>query len=395
MATKWSSLKRTAYEGIRRYPDGRFMVQARMRDGAGKNTRKQESLAWGTTLDQAIIAKAELGEKLRREIHLSEGREAPTLTDYGGQWLKRKKREKLRDHTIEGYIVNLERHILPFLGHLKVDEITSRDVLLWKDAACSRRMSSGKPYSGWTMASWFSVLRNIMSDVVIEFELSRNPTVGIRAPKKRKAPRRERTLTVAQLREFLELNKVHCNQHFAIALTLAVFGLRWEEGSALHDEHIDEAAGELHVVQVQVRKKVFPTKNENHKVLPLDAEVLAAIRAHQNLMRMRGNPGTKRGMLFPSVTGTYRLPSSVSKGWKVVSRAMNLGWTVTPHDLRRTYQNLLRQASVSMVVQQALMGHSSDAMTQHYSSVNMQEKRHAQAQVVELLKFREAKDGAK
>ncbi len=116
-----------------------------------------------------------------------------------------------------------------------------------------------------------------------------------------------------------------------------------------------------------------------------------AIREHQRLMKLRRNPGYRKGLLFPDNNGDYRLPSSVGKGWKFVSESMTLPWVVTPHDLRRSYQNLLRQASVNMVVQQALMGHSSDAMTQHYSHVDMEEKRKAHDGVISLLQHKEKK----
>ncbi len=45
-----------------------------------------------------------------------------------------------------------------------------------------------------------------------------------------------------------------------------------------------------------------------------------------------------------------------------------------------------------MVVQQALMGHSSDAMTQHYSHVDMEEKRKAHAGVISLLQYKDEKE---
>ncbi len=284
----------------------------------------------------------------------------------------------------------LDNHICPFLGDLRVDEISTKDILAWKDKVCSRLMKNGKPYGAWTIGSWFSVLRNIMSDIVLEYDLPKNPCQGVRAPRKPKAPRKERTLSSAQLSRFLYLNKLHCNQHYAIALVLALYGLRWEEASALHWEHVDEEAGEIRVVQSQVRRKVHPTKNENIKVLPLQEEVVAALEEHKTLLVTRRNEGLKDGLVFPDKNGRYRLSSSVSKAWAVISKEMGLAWTVTPHDLRRSYQNLLRQASVSMVVQQALMGHSSDAMTNHYSNVDMAEKRQAQAQVVDLLKVRGA-----
>ena len=278
---------------------------------------------------------------------------------------------------------------MPFLGELYVDAITSRDILQWRDWASSKLMRNGKPYSAWSVDKWFTVLRNIIGDAVVEYELPRNPCDGVRGVKKPRAPRSRRYLTAAQLREFLRLVQLHCPQHFGITLVVAMYGLRWEEASALHLEHVDVEAMEIRIVQSQVRRKVYPTKNESHKVLPLHDEVLAAIGQHQELLRVRGNPGLERGLLFPDSNGNYRLTSSVAKGWKTVSEAMSLPWIVTPHDLRRSCQNLLRQASISMVVQQSLMGHSSDAMTQHYSHVAMDEKRQAQEKVVDLLKYKE------
>jgi len=170
-----------------------------------------------------------------------------------------------------------------------------------------------------------------------------------------------------------------------------MLGLRWSEASGLHREHVDEDAKELRVVQAHVRHRIHPTKNENIKVLPLCPELLAAIAEHEELLRIRENPGLKKGILFPTEKGDYRLPSSVSKGWKKVSKAMKLQWTVTPHDLRRSYQNLLRQVGAGQVVQQALMGHSSDAMTLHYSHVGMAEKRRTQEDVVSLLEYKQDK----
>ncbi len=55
-------------------------------------------------------------------------------------------------------------------------------------------------------------------------------------------------------------------------------------------------------------------------------------------------------------------------------------------------QNMLRQAGVGLTVQQALMGHSSMQMTEHYSSVNGDEKREAVAKVISLMAYKEVKE---
>ena len=201
-----------------------------------------------------------------------------------------------------------------------------------------------------------------------------------------------RRLNVKQMQKFLRLVKVQCPQHYGMGLLMSIYGLRWEEASALHQKHVDVDNLELHVVQAQVRRKLYPTKNENHKSLPLHPEVIEAIEQERERLGVEENPGLQKGLLFPATNGDYRLPSSVRKSWSKVSKAMGLDFDVTPHDLRRSYQNLLRQASVNMVVQQALMGHSSDAMTAHYSHVEMAEKRAAQEKVIDLLEFREKKE---
>ena len=144
MATAWNKLKKSKYPGIRQRPDGQYVVQARVPDGKGKTRPRLKTLSAGTTLEGAVVERARMTEGLRREIAVNEGREAPILSDYAKLWLKRKKAEGLRKHTLDGYIANLEKHILPFLGDKRVDEIASRDVLGWKDAACGRRLKTGK-----------------------------------------------------------------------------------------------------------------------------------------------------------------------------------------------------------------------------------------------------------
>lgn len=396
MAIKWSKLKPSKYPGIRIRPeDGIYVVRVKQTDPrTGKKPEVSRVMEPGSTMEDALALRAELvrlvkSGQYRKDVPLRR----ETLSDYALRWIVRKKGEGLRKHTIERYVDTLEKHILPRLGDVYVDALGPRDIIDWLQYSLDKLMKNGKRYSRWSVSSWYSTLRNIVSDLVIEHELPRNPCNGVRGPKKPPAPRGERYLEPHQLREFLVRVRLHCPQHYAIALVLTMYGLRWEEASALLDKHVDEVAMELRIVQTHVRGHLYPTKNEKKNILPLVSMVLQAIREHQGLMDMRGNPGRSGGLIFPATNGGYRLPSSVSKGWGTVSRTMELDWVVTPHDLRRSYQNLLRQANVNQIVQQALMGHSSDAMTEHYSHVGMEEKRQAQSKVVDFLQVKEAQEG--
>lgn len=396
MAIGWSTLKTTKYPGIRtKKEDGAYVIRVKQTDPrTGRKPEITRVMEPGSTIEDALALRAELvGLVERGEYRKDVPLKRETLGDFALRWILRKKGAGLRKHTLERYADALEKHILPHLGDLYVDAIASRDIIDWLDFAQKKLMRNGKPYSRWSVSSWYSTLRNIVSDMVIEHELPRNPCQGVRGPRKHPAPRAERNLKPAQLGDFLRLVKMHCPQHHTIALLLAMYGLRWEEASALHDHHIDEKGMEIRIVQTQVRGVLDRPKNEKAKSLPLDADVLQAIREHQALMEIRSNPGRRQGIIFPNAKGGYRLPSSVSKGWRTVSETMGLDWVVTPHDLRRSYQNLLRQANVNQIVQQAMMGHSSDAMTEHYSHVDMEEKRAAQSKVVDFLKARTAKAG--
>ena len=394
MAKNWSSLRKTKYAGIRRDDSGAYVVQARVREErTGRTVERNRTMPPETSLEDALAERAMLLRSIRDGSYREgEAPETMTVGAYAQRWIVRKRDEGLRDHTVNHYLAVLKKHVLPVLGDLLVTELAPRDIIRWQDWAASKLMRNGKPYSRWSVNSWITVLRSFIGDATVEFELPRNPCQGVRGVRKPRSPRASRRLDAGQLQEFLRLVKVHCPQHHAIALMLGVYGLRWEEASALHLEHLDEKTMELRIVQAHVRKKIYPTKNESHKLLPLHPEVLGAIKAEQERLRVAKNPGLKDEKLFPGSNGEYRVPSSVAKGWKAVSEEMKLKFIVTPHDLRRTYQNLLRQASVGMVVQQALMGHSSDGMTLHYSHVDMAEKRQAHEGVLDLLKYREKKE---
>ncbi len=99
--------------------------------------------------------------------------------------------------------------------------------------------------------------------------------------------------------------------------------------------------------------------------------------------------------MFPSRKGGYRFTSSVEKAYNKASEAIGLEWKVRPHDLRRTAVNLMRQANVGDIIQRSLVGHSSSEMTEHYSSVSINEKREAHAKVLSFLpqKFKKEETG--
>ncbi len=388
MAINWSELRKTKVPGIRRRPeDGKLVIRVRQRDPRTGKKRTLCRVLDTTDIEEATIARAQLARELKYgPLNVAERPERMTLTDYGQRWLKRRKAEGDREHTLHRYVAGLEGFILPVLGHIRVDELTPHHLMGWRDWLLRQRKSNGEPYSGWTLAGYFSVLKTIIREATVELALPSNPMANVKGIPKKRSPRAQRYLNRGQLAGFLEHLYRTAYQHFVLTVLMATYGLRFEEVSGLHRRHVDESAMELVVVQANIRGRIYPTKTQSVRRLPLAESVLELLREHQRFLEAKKNPGfVEDGILFPSSTGRYRFTSSVDKAYNAASKAAGVDWKVRPHDLRRTAVNLMRQANVGDIIQRSLVGHSSAEMTEHYSSVTIGEKREACAKVLSFL----------
>ena len=393
MTIKWGDLTKTKYPGVRkRSEDGAVIVRVKQADPrTGRKVELFRVLEHGN-VQEALAERAELVRQLKDGSYRNEHGLKTTLGAYARLWLKQKRNEGVRNNTLVHFVNVLEKYILPYLGDLYVQTLTPMDIRQWQIKVGEMRKAGGRQYSQWTIAGWVAVLRNIMRDVVVEFGLQVNPAIGLKKVSKPKSPKANRHLNLKQLRTFLRLVEKWYPEHYPITLVLAMYGLRWGEATALHIEHIDEEAMELRVVQSHTRGEVSRTKTDSHKYLPLDPGVLEVLKDHVAWLKASGNSGADEGLLFPGRFGGYRLPGSCNRAWGRVCEMIKVEWHVTAHDLRRTFQNMLRQAGVGVIVQQSLMGHSSIGMTEHYSQVGRDEKRAAMDNVVSLINFKNGKE---
>jgi len=394
MAVKWNKLKKTKHTGVYKDPETRkYRLRVQLRNPRTGKRLDKSKWAEATTVAGAVTERVRFLEELQKGEHQSGLHPTRmTLGAYSKCWLKQKKNEGLRPGSMRQNVNVLRKFILPYLGDIYVDAITPKEIRRWQVKVGELNKPDGGKYSQWTIASLVAVLRNIMRDAVVEFDLKVNPALGLKKVSKPKSPRANRQLTLSQLRRFLQLVEKWYPEHYPITLVLATYGLRWGEAAALHLEHVDEELMELRVVQSHTKGRVTRTKTESHKYLPLDPGVLKVLKEHVAWLNASGHPNAEKGLLFPGRFGAYRLPGSCGKAWKKVSAVMGLDWGVTGHDLRRTFQNMLRQAGVGLTVQQSLMGHSSTQMTEHYSQVGRDEKKQAIAEVVSFINFKNGKE---
>jgi hypothetical protein len=74
-------------------------------------------------------------------------------------------------------------------------------------------------------------------------------------------------------------------------------------------------------------------------------------------------------LLFPSETGSFRSPSALDKPFSEVGKAIRLRKRITPRAMRRTFQDLARNADIEAIARQKICGHATDEMSDLYSTV--------------------------
>jgi integrase len=92
---------------------------------------------------------------------------------------------------------------------------------------------------------------------------------------------------------------------------------------------------------------------------------------------------------------SFRSPSALDKPFSEVGRAIRLRKRITPRAMRRTFQDLARNADIEAIVRQKICGHATDEMSDLYSTVPQREIQAAVGAVISLAKYRELlQDGA-
>src|SRR6185312_14048834 len=116
-------------------------------------------------------------------------------------------------------------------------------------------------------------------------------------------------------------------------------------------------------------------------------ETLGRVLVHVD--RLPPGPMQDSDLLFPSETGGFRAASALDKPFRLVGEAIKLKKRVTSRAMRRTFQDLARNADIEAIVRQKICGHATQEMSELYSTVPQREIQAAVGAVISLAKYRE------
>lgn len=379
--------------GVWRRKEGGYVVRARATDG--RNGLKREVMK---VLPQASEEEAKAWLDAARD-RIRQGIteaviERERLRDYSARLLERK--------VSDGDIRSLSglakwRDVLRRLGQFRlsdmyVDAIRPRDVSEWR-SEMAQIVKKGS-YAPGTANTNLSVLKVILGHAKVDFELPSNPAENIRSfdmTQHRTYTREEpNSLRASELREFLAKLREKYPQHYAMAFVGFVTGLRPSSLRPLR--RTGEASDVLWEERVLLVRRshtlgnvtMVGTKTGVDLEIALPEELIEVMRWH--VATQLQTPEQQRSeLLFPAETGGFRSRDVLKKPFAEAAKAIGLKKRITARAMRRTFQDVCREARVADVVARTICGHATEAMQRRYSTVSGSEQVDGLARVIRLF----------
>ena len=359
--------KKTRYPGIKSLGEGRYRVRLKWRDPKTGKAKEVDRTFEGLASPAEANGRR---EELRAQLEAGEleNRARMRVEDYARSWLSTKL-PTLKPSTASRYACALDLHVLPHLGEMYIDAVERGDVVLMRDALGERL----KPA---TVNGALRVLRTMFGDAELELDLARNPTTRVKALTERKVDEDPNCLTGEQLAQLLGAVRAVSPQHYPLFRVLAETGMRISEATSLCWDDIDEQREVILVRRSHWRGQVGTTKTNRTRTVPMTPGLAQVLADHRRTMLEAQAPGFADGWVFPSKAGTLMSHVTLQKPLAAALVAAGISERFTLHGFRRTFNNLLRQATTGEVVR-SMTGHVTERMTEHYSHVETAEKQRA------------------
>lgn len=382
---------KTKYPGVQMVGPGQYRVRGKILDprtGLNKEVDKRVS---------ASSAKEAAGvrDELLQEAICATQTERMTVGAFAKSWIE-SKAAVVSKYTLEGYVYALDSHVLPKLGKLYYDTIGYLDVQAMVSNFLSEKKQDGSPrYAIRSVKDWFWVFRNMTRDAMAQLGLERDPTLrisfGDAAADEEGA--HDTKLTLDEAHSLLAGMRRRRPASYALLKAKELTGQRFCHVSALKWCDIDWAEMVIRFRRKQVRGVVGPISRRKPvpKEIPIMPELARVLVDHGRRNGKLNYPVGLEDWVFPSRRHTLKQPSGLAAAIKRTANEVGLQKRITPHMMRYLFNDVLRQAGVDKVTRKSLTGHVTDEMTEHYSSVSMDEKRVAMESVA--AKLRDVKVG--
>jgi integrase len=258
--------------------------------------------------------------------------------------------------TIRGYRSQLNAHLLPAFGSMRIEDITEREIERWRSGLAGTRRGR-ETLSNKTKNHQLVLMHAIFRRAVKLYGLARNPLANV----DRYRVRRSGDIEVFSPEEIWALVRAAASEiDGAIFLTAAFTGLRRGELLGLRWRDIDFDASTIRVRASYAAGKLTTPKSGKVRAVPMAPDVAAALARIGRRQRFTGEDD----FVFAGESGMPLNPDALSSRYE---KALEVGGLrrLRFHDLRHTFgTRMIREADIRRV--QEWMGHADIQTTMKY-----------------------------
>ena len=298
------------------------------------------------SLNDAEAKRAELRLRRRRGERIQPCR--LTFAQHAEEWLAR---QTVKPRTLEIYSWALRKHLIPYFGRRRLDQITVDDI-----AAFIAQMNE-KNLKGWTITSALRPLSIILGQAARKGQISVNPMTQLERGERPKHDdqREKRILSLQEMQELLAHTEE--TQHRLLLELLLTAGTRIGEALGL-------TVGDLNPKDSIIRVEYQLARDGTRTPLKT-AESRRAIDIPEQLMKQllelaadHGSLFDPQAFVFQSRTGSGLERKICRQALKRAARAANLiAPHPTLHDLRHSHASMLIHLGCSVADVQHRLGH--------------------------------------
>jgi integrase len=327
--------------------------------------RRRRGVGGFKTKREAKAAEAEALRRIRDGMFVEPSR--LTVGAYLTEMWLPSMGSQVRATTLGGYRHNVRAYIVPRLGDIPLQRLTTARVGAFYGELVASGGRSGRPLSPKTVRYVHTTLRRALRDAVADGLMVRNVAAQARPPRARRVEMH--TWTAAQVGTFLA--SVREDRVYAAWLLLATLGLRRGELLGLRWADVDLTTGRIAIRHTLVMVDGKPAMAEpktakGRRSLTLAPEVLEAVRvhrAHQAAERLSwGADYTDSGLVITTEDGRPMHPETLSDLFVRQARRAGLP-QIRLHDLRHSVASILLARGVHPKVVSEQLGHATIALT--------------------------------
>lgn len=301
-------------------------------------------------------------EKLKRKDKSEYGEDIfnITVSELFQRWFELVMKRKIKETTFREYNNAVNYRIIPVLGNYKVIQLTP--ILLQKFINDLSDEGLSPRYVEYINTILYGCLETARKWKII----NSNPLIDVEKPRPRRSE--QKTWSLKEMEQFLEIAKIYDLRTFAVVSTALKTGARRGEILALQWSDINFEEQKIKIGKTLIYDKDgyrfgTPKSESSNRVIKIGESLIKDLKewkAQQSKIKMafRTSFNDELNLVFTTKVGKPIFPRSLTADFNKLIKLANVT-KIRFHDLRHTHATICLESGMSLKELQVRLGHSS------------------------------------